>query len=153
MYQHILVAVDGSPTSDLALFEAIRLAQMPQAQLRLLHVVDELSFNWDGEFTDPTEIWKLQKKAGQAVLRKAKAAASKAGITADTRLVEISQLGYRVPEVIAQEADAWPADVIVLGTHGRRGLSRIFLGSIAEGVVRVARQPVLLIRGQQEMES
>jgi nucleotide-binding universal stress UspA family protein len=53
-----------------------------------------------------------------------------------------------MPEAIATEAEVWPADLIVIGTRGRRGLSCLLLGSVAEGVVRVANKPVLLIREQ-----
>jgi len=71
-----------------------------------------------------------------------------AGVAVETRLIEIDTLGHRIPEVIVADAEAWPADLIVICTHGRSGLSRMFLGSVAEGVVRVATKPVLLIRGK-----
>ena len=64
----------------------------------------------------------------------------------ETSLITIEDLDERIPEAIADDAEAWSADLIVNGTHGRRGLSRLFLGSIAEGVIRVATKPVLLIR-------
>jgi nucleotide-binding universal stress UspA family protein len=63
-------------------------------------------------------------------------------------MAEIETIGHRVADVIAAEAAAWPADLIVVGTHGRRGVNRLLLGSVAEGVARVATRPVLLIRGQ-----
>ena len=66
----------------------------------------------------------------------------------ETSLITIEDLDERIPEAIADDAEAWSADLIVIGTHGRRGLSRLFLGSIAEGVIRVATKPVLLIRGK-----
>jgi nucleotide-binding universal stress UspA family protein len=64
---------------------------------------------------------------------------------AETELIVIDTLNRRIPEAIADDAEAWPADLIVIGTHGRRGLSRLFVGSVAEGVVRLAAKPVLLI--------
>jgi nucleotide-binding universal stress UspA family protein len=63
-------------------------------------------------------------------------------------MLEIEQLGRNAADLIAAEADAWPADLIVVGTHGRRGVRRLLLGSVAEGVVRTATKPVLLIRGE-----
>src|SRR5512139_476636 len=148
MFKRILVAVDGSSTSGLALQEAIRMAGEIRAQLRIVHVVDIVNLNLSVEFPNPTEIWDAMIKAGQEILRKAGGTASEAGIAVETGLIEIDTLGQRIPEMIAADADAWPADLIVVGTHGRRGLSHLLLGSVAEGVVRVATKPVLLIRGK-----
>lgn len=146
MYKRIMVAVDGSHTSELALQEAVNLAKGLGAQLRIVHAVDEVTLNWDAEYADPAEIWRAMARTGQDILDKAAAVAGGAGIQADTRLIEINTLGRRIPQVLAEEADAWHADVIVAGTHGRRGLSHVFLGSVAEGIVRVAAKPVLLVR-------
>jgi len=147
MFKRILVAVDGSHTSELALQEAIKLAGEVRAQLRIVHVVDNVNLNLSAEFPNPSEIWDAMIKGGQAILHKAGAAANAAGIAVESGLIEIDTLGHRIPEMIAADADAWPADLIVIGTHGRRGLSHLLLGSVAEGVVRVATKPVLLIRG------
>ena len=147
MFKRILVAVDGSHTAELALQEAIKLAGEVRAQLRIVHVVDNVNLNLSAEFPNPSEIWDAMIKGGQAILHKAGAVASAAGIAAESGLIEIDTLGHRIPEMIAADADAWPADLIVIGTHGRRGLSHLLLGSVAEGVVRVATKPVLLIRG------
>lgn len=147
MFKRILVAVDGSHTSELALQEAIKLAGEVRAQLRIVHVVDNVNLNLSAEFPNPSEIWDAMLKGGQAILHKAGAAATAAGIAVESGLIEIDTLGHRIPEMIAADADAWPADLIVIGTHGRRGLSHLLLGSVAEGVVRVATKPVLLIRG------
>ena len=59
-----------------------------------------------------------------------------------------SVLAERLANVVVAEAARWPADLIVVGTHGRRGLSHVFLGSVAEGIVRSAPVPVLLVRGK-----
>ena len=147
MFKRILVAVDGSHTSELALQEAIKLAGEVRAQLRIVHVVDNVNLNLSAEFPNPSEIWDAMTKAGQAILHKAGAVANATGIAVESGLIEIDTLGHRIPEMIAADADAWPADLIVIGTHGRRGLSHLLLGSVAEGVVRVATKPVLLIRG------
>ena len=147
MYKRILVAVDGSHTSTEAVHEAIRLAGDQRASLCFVYVVEEITINWDAEFADPAEIWQAQRQAGQKLLDHAVAVAQKCGIHADTRLVEILKLGQRIPEAVAQAANDWQADLIVVGTHGRRGMSHVFLGSVAEGIVRVANQPVLLVRG------
>ena len=148
MFKRILVAVDGSDTAEQALLEAINLAKEHQAQLRIVHAVDIVNINLGEEFPNPSEISDAMTKSGQEILRKAEAVARGAGIPVETRLIEIDTLSHRIPEMIAADAEAWPADLIVICTHGRRGLSHLFLGSVAEGVVRVATKPVLLIRGK-----
>jgi nucleotide-binding universal stress UspA family protein len=148
MFKRILVAVDGSSTADLALQEAIKLAKEMQAQLRIVHAVDIVNINLGTEFPDPSEILDAMTKSGQEILRRAEAAARAAGVPVESQLIEIDTLGQRVPEMIAADAAGWPADLIVICTHGRRGLSHLLLGSVAEGVVRVATKPVLLIRGK-----
>lgn len=148
MFKRILVAVDGSQTAEQALQEAIKLAKEFGAQLRIVHVVDVVNLNLGVEFPNPVEILDAMTKSGQEILRKAEAVARAAGIVVETKLIEIDTLGHRIPEMIAADAEAWPADLVVICTHGRRGLSHLFLGSVAEGVVRVATKPVLLIRGK-----
>jgi nucleotide-binding universal stress UspA family protein len=148
MFKRILVAVDGSDTAQQALQEAIKLAQELQAKLRIVHAVDVVNLNLGTEFPNPIEVSNALTKSGQEILRKAEAMAQHAGVAAETHLIEIDTLGHRVPEMIAADAEAWPADLIVICTHGRRGLNHLLLGSVAEGVVRVATKPVLLIRGK-----
>jgi nucleotide-binding universal stress UspA family protein len=148
MFKRILVAVDGSDTAAQALQEAIKLAKEMQAQLRIVHAVDTVNINLDTEFPFPPEISDALTKHGQAILRNAETVAKKAGIAVESHLIKIDTMGSRIPEMIAADADTWSADLIVICTHGRKGLSRLFLGSIAEGIVRVASKPVLLIRGK-----
>lgn len=148
MYQRILIAFDGSHTSELALQEAIALARALGSTIRLVHAVDIASGAWfTDEFTNSVPIWDYMVKTGRELLDRASSAVAAAGVTFDTRLVEINSVGQRVANVIIEQAEAWPADLIVLGTHGRRGLNKILLGSVAEGVMRLADKPVLMIRG------
>ena len=149
MFKRILVAVDASETSDLALQAAIRLASEQQANLRIVHVIDTTDINSMGsEYLDPSGMLERLTKNGQSILDKAEAAATAAGVAAETSLVKIEAMNQRISEAIANEAEAWPADLIVIGTHGRRGLTRLFLGSVAEGAARLATKPVLLIPGK-----
>ena len=147
MFKRILVAVDGSDAAGLALKEAIRLAKELQAQLRVVYVVDEVSLNWPsgGDFEQGKE---TSRKSNREILEKADAEVRKAGMTAETKMLAIETFGHRIADMIATEAEAWPADLIVIGTHGRRGVHRLLLGSVAEGITRVAPKPVLLIRGK-----
>ncbi len=147
MFKRILVAVDGSDTAELALQKSIALANELGAELRLVYVIDVTNINLGSDFLYPTEISDAQNKAGQNILDKASAKVGAAGVPVETGLLVIDTLGQRIPDMIAADATAWPADLIVIGTHGRRGLSHLFLGSVAEGVVRVAAKPVMLIRG------
>ncbi len=148
MYTRILAAVDGSHTSDLALAEAIRLCTEQRAQLRIVHVLDTSAlFSGEFEFIDIEPLKKAMTDAGKRILQRAAATAASSGIEPQTRLLGVSGVTQRIADVIAGEARAWPADLIVVGTHGRRGLSHLFLGSVAEGIVRISPAPILLIRG------
>jgi nucleotide-binding universal stress UspA family protein len=147
MFKRILVAVDASQTGELALQTAIELAAESQGCLRIVHAVDLVKINLGAEFPDPFDVTESLVKTGQDLLRGAEAVATAAGIVVDTNLLRIDALDRRIAEAIADEAEAWQADLIVTGTHGRRGLSRVFLGSVAEGIARVATRPVLLVRG------
>ncbi|MEJ5211605.1 MAG: universal stress protein [Burkholderiales bacterium] len=149
MYQHILVAVDGSPTSERALEEAMGLASALGSRLRLVHAVDEVIWDWEGQWIDPQPLWEAMAKAGRDLLDRLAKRVNAAGLAGDTKLLEITTAGQRVSEAIVAEAEAWPADLIVAGTHGRRGLSHLLLGSVAEGIVRVATRPVLLVRATE----
>jgi nucleotide-binding universal stress UspA family protein len=144
-YRRILVPVDGSPTATKGLREAIRLAKDGRAQLILLHVVNEFyAFaNLDG-FAPGVDIVPSLREGGRGILAKAKSLADKEGIQAKTLLRET--LGGPAADTIVKEARKQRADLIVLGTHGRRGLRRVVLGSDAEQVVRSAPVPVLLVR-------
>jgi len=148
MYQQILVAVDGSSTSDRALQEALKLARELKSRLRVLAVVEPIMLTEEAQYINYNEIHKAVVGYGRDLLKKAGDAAHKAGVEAETRLIESKGFGERVADVIAHEADAWPADLIVIGTHGRRGFNHLLMGSVAEGVVRIATKPVLLIRGK-----
>jgi nucleotide-binding universal stress UspA family protein len=149
MYQRILVPVDGSATSDRGLQEAIRLARLTGGQLRLLHVVDDLSFalGMDAYAGYSGDWLNLLRDGGRKVLDDAKALATAAGIGADTVLYD--SVEGRVHELTVAEAQTWPAEVIVIGTHGRRGVGRLVLGSSAEYVLRLSPVPVLLVRAPE----
>jgi len=147
MYQRILVPIDGSPTAERGLAEAIKLGRLTGAQLRLVHVVDELSFALSasqGMATMTGDVLDMLREAGAEILAQGAASVRAAGLQVDTVLKD--SLAGRVSDLVIREAGAWPADLIVLGTHGRRGVGRLFLGSDAETIVRSAPVPVLLLR-------
>ncbi|MCX7192285.1 MAG: universal stress protein [Proteobacteria bacterium] len=146
MYKRILVPIDGSATSDRALQEAIKLIDAQPVQLRLLHVVDDLQFLDTEGYVDYAELRELTRKIGERSLAKAREVAQQADITVETSLLEAN--GERIAKVIDAEANSWSADLIVIGTHGRSGFNHLLFGSVAEGVVRGATIPVLLVRSE-----
>jgi nucleotide-binding universal stress UspA family protein len=150
MFKRILVAIDGSSTSNHGFNVALELAKDQLAQLIALHVVDETSVTRSlvgAEYGPPdyfTTMLDDLRKSGRKILSKAEAAAAKNGSSAKTVMVDT--LGHSVAHAILEQARKLDADLIVMGTHGRRGLSRLVMGSDAEGVLREARVPVLLVR-------
>lgn len=148
MYGRILVAIDGSPTSLRGLNEAIRLAKSTSGKLLLVHVVNELLVADFAAASYYDKVIESLRGAGEKVLEQASAQVRRAEIPCDQKLLET--MGGRPADLIVKEAKEWPADLIVLGTHGRSGVKRLALGSDAELVVRMSPVPVLLVRDQPE---
>jgi nucleotide-binding universal stress UspA family protein len=147
MYQRILVPVDGSKTAARGLREAIGLAKNQHARLRLVHVVDKMAIIGVAEAgMDPGPVLARLARSGRALLERAQRTAKKLGVEAETAFYR--PVTKRVADAILREAKKWRADLIVMGTHGRRGVPRLVLGSDAEQVVRLADVPVLLVRGR-----
>lgn len=145
MYTRILVGVDGSMPSVLALDEAIKLAKEQGSKLRIVHVVDEglvISPNVPSANLGETEPARLEE--GRSILDSAADRARKAGIEAETVLLE--EMTHQPGRLLVDQAVEWSADLIVCGTHGRRGVRRLLLGSDSEWVVRHTPVPVLLVR-------
>ena len=149
MYQRILVPVDGSPTSARGLEEAIGIARLTHGRLRLLHVIDELSFAlaMDAYSGFAGDWLNVLRERGRSLLDEWGATAQAAGIEAD--LVLCDTFSGSVQEKVTAEASKWPADLIVVGTHGRRGVGRLVMGSSAEQILRYATVPVLLVRAPE----
>lgn len=147
MFSRILVSIDGSETSGLALQEAIKLAKEQHALLRLVHVVDLTPIYTDLAAPYVLDYQKALQAAGEKVVADGAAIAREAGVQFETRSIVIDRVGQHIADAVEQEAKRWQANLIVIGTHGRRGVRRMLLGSVAEGVARIATEPVLLIRG------
>lgn len=148
MYQKILVPIDGSDTSTRGLAEAVKLARDQGATLRLIHVVNELMVvaSYEGTIYSG-ELVQALRDSGQKILDKARQHVATAGVQVEIELLEAH--GGQAGNAIVKDAEQCRADIIVLGTHGRRGLSRLVMGSDAEQVVRQARVPVLLVRNPE----
>jgi nucleotide-binding universal stress UspA family protein len=148
MYHRILVPIDGSEISTCGLKEAIKVASGQGSALRLLHVANERVWACNnGEGTNGGDFIESTPEDGRRILGAAVSLARHLGIEAETVLVE-STSGPAAPQIILQ-AKAWPADLIVMGTHGQRGLRRLVMGSDAETVVQNTALPVLLVHGEQ----
>ena len=150
MYSRILVPIDGSEAAAAGLEEAIKLGQSPAARLRLIHVVNEFILASPfvvGTF-DPvqfaTDVVEKLRENGRALLSEAESLVRQHGLEPECKLLEA--LGCPAGEEIVRHAREWPADIIVMSTHGRRGIRRIVMGSDAELVLRTSPVPVLLLR-------
>ena len=144
LFPKILVPVDGSSTSNKAFDFALKLAQQDHSQVRALHVIDELGYLSSYEYSG--ELMATARKNGTQVLQNAVLAAQASNVPTDTRLVD--QPGQRLGQTVADEAASWGADLIVVGTHGRRGVGRVLMGSGAEQIVRMAPVAVLTVRSE-----
>lgn len=147
-YQRIMVAVDGSETSKLALREAIQIAKSMRSSLQIINVVDENFISYCDIFTVYDQLISSCREQGQNILNTMEELVRKSKVTYECRLVELKLYEGRIAEKIIAEAEAWPADLLIIGTHGRRGFSHLFLGSVAEDVIRIASTPVLLVRSK-----
>ncbi len=148
MYRRILVPIDGSSTAERGFQEALKLARLCNASLVLLCVVEyypvmmemATTATWDQVSSDLHEY-------GQGVLDKAHAAAKSAGIASEVHLEDAA--AARVCDVIVEQAREHRCELIVMGTHGRRGIAHALIGSDAERVVRLAPCAVLLVRAPE----
>lgn len=145
MYKHILCPVDGSAASNAGMQEAIGLAKEQNAALLFLHIIDTYVpvVDMSGDF-NITYMIEILRENGEKVIRNAMAAANKAGVNANMKTIE--SMGGRVASHIVQQAEIWPADLIVMGTHGLHGISRLVMGSDAEHVLRSSSVPLLLVK-------
>ena len=146
MYSKILVAVDESETSRHALQQAIELARKLSASVRMVHVLD-MSWQPIGPEVaiDTAALSEARRGVGEKIIAAARDTAKAAGFEAEAALIETETPMQQVAQAIAKETAGWGADLVVLGTHGRRGFQHLMLGSVAEQTVRQSSVPVLLI--------
>jgi nucleotide-binding universal stress UspA family protein len=144
LFSEIVAAVDDSDPAQRAAAFAVRLAAQHRGRLTFVHAVD-----WAGAVSmyeagmsvaDPTRIVGALRDEGRALLARVAAQARAAGVPCEERLIEARP----VEAILAATREA-EAHVTVIGTHGRSGIQRLVLGSIAEAVVRMSEQPVLVV--------
>lgn len=146
MYDRILVPTDGSPGSEAAVEEAFNLAELTDASVYGLFVVDTRDYS-----TLPEAEWiavesELERE-GEAALKELEDVGEERGVPVET------SIEHGVPHrAILEQADERDVDLIVMGTHGRTGVRRFLIGSVAEKVVRSADVPVLVKRIGEDVE-
>jgi nucleotide-binding universal stress UspA family protein len=146
MYTRIFVPVDNSDTSNRALDEAIKLAKKEGAVLLLAHIVETPTHSIHSR--DELEMLASERpemKIGAEIMKAAALRASESGITPEEIALNIPA-GLTVAKALHDAAISNKADLIVMGTHGRSGLKHLLLGSVAEGMLRIADLPVLMLR-------
>lgn len=150
MYRRILVAIDGSNTSNKALAAAVEMAGYSggRSVIRLIHVLDEMAYftGLDPYAGQTYSAVHAMRQAGEKILAEGLSICLSAGIDADTVLVD--ELGARLADSVANTARGWDASLVVVGTHGRKGIGRMLMGSGAEQIIRLSTCPVLVIRGE-----
>jgi nucleotide-binding universal stress UspA family protein len=144
-YRRILVPYDGSAAAQRALDEAIVLAS-DDGVIRLIHIVNEMAppANRRPPAADGLKVAEASRVAGERLLTESVARVLAAGVTAEGHLYDNGE--SRISALVCSDAKQWGADLIVMGTHGRRGIRRLVLGSEAEAVVHQTKIPVLLVR-------
>ena len=142
----ILHATDFSKASARALQEAIKLAKVNGAQLLIVHVIEPTPYVAGREFAGAeiyTQLDELATRNAESSMRKLIGRLKKLKVRAESLLLR--GLSH---EQIVKAAKNKKADMIVIGTHGRTGLSKLFMGSVAGKVVSLASCPVLTVRGR-----
>ena len=150
MYRLILVPVDGSDAGASGLDEAIKIALHAGARLHLMNIVDDTAFRNEGADGTPlgasTALLVAVREQGEKVLRKAQARAEAAGVIAATALVRGGRDSLQA--LVARQAEESGADLIVLGTHASRTLSRLFMSQDVGHLHNLVSMPILLVRGE-----
>lgn len=143
MYQRILMPTDGSPGAERAVDQGLELAKRLGSEVIFLHVLENpltMGYSTPEALPYSVQLYEDLKLAGERVLATASAKAAARGVPYTTKLVE-----HRDPVQAIHEAEAG-CDLVVMGTHGRRGFNRWMFGSVAEGALRRSIKPFLLIR-------
>ncbi len=144
MFKHILVPVDGSETSSKAVAKAAGLAKAFGSKVTVLYVIDPYPFTGVGADFAYGQAQYLSAATAEAnlALDEAKSELEAAGVQAETLVGE----GHAVHEGISRVLESLDADLIVMGSHGRRGLEKLMLGSVTQRVLGAVHVPVLVVR-------
>ncbi|MEZ2354646.1 universal stress protein [Caballeronia sp. RCC_10] len=152
MYQRILTPIDGSITSSHALEEALRVARANDAVVQPLFIVDLQPVAYDAAATFYPDMRDALLEEGRRLTTDAAARMAQEGVKGTPRVAEVNLNGDDIAQCILRCAEDFGADLVVMGTHGRRGWQRLMLGSVAERFMRLARCPVMLVPGREAEE-
>jgi len=144
MFKHILVPVDGSPTSMKAVAKAAGLAKTFGSAVTVLYVIDPYPFTGVGaDFAyGQAQYLTAATAMANAALDAAKKELHDEGVEAET----VVGGGHAVQEGISRALESTGADLIVMGSHGRRGIEKLVLGSVTQRVLGAVHVPVLVVR-------
>ena len=149
-YGRIMLAVDGSASSKQATQEAMQIARLARATVLAVHVLDLKSLFASGEAYTQTL---KGNSEGHMILAEARDVLRSAGIASDEELVQTEGADDDVASCLQRCASRCAADLVVMGTHGRRGVKRPVYGSVTETFLRIATRPVLVVRAADGQES
>ena len=137
-YRKILIAVDDGPTAETVALNGLQLAQQLNAEIALISVVDTEFLMTDGGLTprEMADIIKIDFKKSQKIIMYK--------VFKDIQVSAFVEEGKPF-EMILKAAGEWQADLIVVGTHGRTGLSHLLMGSVAESVIRHSTKPLFVV--------
>jgi nucleotide-binding universal stress UspA family protein len=147
MYSRILVAIDGGATSERGLREALALAADQKARLVVLNVINDFPLMVDVSAMYIEESLQLMRRNADELMQAVRRRAAEVGVEIDA--VVADSTGKRVADVVVDTARDHRCDLIVMGSHGRRGFNRLTLGSDAELVLRAAPVPLLIVRSAE----
>jgi nucleotide-binding universal stress UspA family protein len=141
-FQKILIAVDGEPVAAHAAEIGIQMANCLKAEVAFIHAVDPALIHAPGVASE--ELLREAEREGRRMLD-----ALPRGVGPSLTALQFIRIGKAAHEILTA-AKEWPADLIVMGSHGRHGIPRVLLGSVAEAVMRHAPCPVLVVRARTE---
>lgn len=144
MFKHILVPVDGSPTAQKAVSQAAGLAKAFGSAVTVIYVIDPYPFTGLGSDFAYGQAEYLSAAGAEAkeATEAARKVLEQAGVSVKTQVVEAHAIWRGIIETASNQG----TDLIVMGSHGRRGLEKMVLGSVAQRVLTHAHQPVFIAR-------
>ena len=142
LFQKILVAVDNEPIAAHAADIGAELARLAGAEMAFIHVIDPALVNAADTGIQPDVFVASAKEEAKKLIDD-----FRKRLPQQLTALEFVQIGLPLTEIVNAAKD-WPADLIVIGSHGRGGITRALLGSVAEGVMRHAPCPVLVVRAK-----
>ncbi len=138
--KNILIAIDGSPLSIRAAEGGYSLGQKLNAEIALVHVVNSnIAIGTNETYVSPQQIMDELRKEGKEIMSR-----TVQHLGGGSKILEFFAEGKPHEEVLKTAQD-WGADIIVMGSHGRTGIKRLLMGSVAENVLRHSKCPVLII--------